>query len=186
VGKGDNGSPKDKRSYWIIIITIITFILALIISFASDAASNYSGIVVAVIILIVLIAISIIFDGIAVAVTACEIGPLTSMASRKIKGSKIALKLISNAHKVANICSDVIGDICGIVSGACVIVIAIKIMSFNPSVNKTVLTILFSSTVAAITVGGKALMKIIAIKSSKEIVLLVAKFLNIFIKENKL
>jgi len=186
VGKSDNNAPREKRSYWILIITIITFTLAMLFSLISDTASNHSGTVTAVILLIVFIIVSIIFDGIAVAVTACEKGPLTSMAARKIKGSKIALKLISNAHKVNNICADVIGDICGIISGAFVIVIAMKIILIDPDVNKTLITILLSSTVAALTVGGKALMKVVAINKSKEIIMIVAKFLNLFVKESKL
>lgn len=187
MAKGDNNnSPHEKKSYWTLVITIITFFVALLFSFTAEVGTNRSGIVTAVILLIILITISIIADGIAVAVTACDRGPLTSMASRKVKGSKIALKLHTNAHKVASICADVIGDICGIVSGACVIVISLKILTIEPRLNKILITIFLSSTVAAFTVGGKALMKNFSMKNSKEILMAVAKFLNIFIKENKL
>lgn len=186
MAKGDNGFSKEKRKIWALKITIITFFIALLFSFISDFATNHSSIIVASILLIFLIVISIIFDGIAVAVTACDKAPFTAMAARKVNGSKMALKLLSNANKVANICADVIGDICGIISGACVIVISFRIISFYPSVNAMLLTILFSSTVAALTVGGKAIMKYVSMNSSKEIVLLVSRLLTVFYKESRL
>ena len=185
----NNGKDKERqsrKSYWTLKITIITFFLSLLISFITDITTKDSSLVIAMVLLILLITISILSDAIAVAVTACDKAPLASMAARKIKGSKIALKLQSNADKVANICADVIGDICGIVSGACTIVIVYKILMMTTVLSSLVLTILFSSFVAAFTVGGKALMKTISMKKSKDIVMAVSKFLNIFINEAKL
>lgn len=184
--KNENGPSREKRSYWTLKITIITFLIAVFFSFISDITTNYSNLIVAVILLILLIIISIIFDGIAVAVTTCEKAPLAAMAARKIKGSKIALKLKSKANIVANICADVIGDICGIVSGSATIVIVMKILLNNPTLDQTIITILFSSTVAAMTVGGKALMKGIAMNKSKEIIMTVARIISIFVKEKKI
>lgn len=186
VARNDNGSYKEKKSYWILKITIITFLVAMLFSFAADFTTNHSSMTIAVFLLCFLIIISIIFDGIAVAITACDKAPLASMAARKMKSSKIAVKLKSNADKVANICADVIGDICGIVSGACVIVIVYRILAVYPTLNAIIITILFSSTVAAVTVGGKAIMKSISYNNSKEIVMIVAKVLNIFYKEKNL
>lgn len=183
VTKNDNGSPRERQSYWTLKITLITFLIAALFSFAADLATNHSDIIFAVILLFFLIILSIVFDCIAVAVTSCDKAPLASMAARKISGSKIALKLTSNAHKVSSICSDVIGDICGIISGACLIVVVLKVITMNPNMNTMIVTLLFSSTVAAVTVGGKAIMKTVAINKSKEIVMLVSKFLHIFIKE---
>lgn len=177
---------KDKKSYWTIKITIITFIIAMLFSFVSEFATSRSGIIVASILLVILIIIGIIFDGIGVAVTACDMAPLTSMASKKVKGSKIAIKLKSNADKVANICADVIGDICGIISGACVVVLVLELNEIYPTLNTMLITILISSVVASLIVGGKALMKTVAITKSTYLVMLVAKFLKVFVKESKL
>lgn len=187
MSKGDkNQKDKAKKSYWTLKITVITFALSLLISFITEITTKDSSIIIAFILLVLLIFISIIADAVAVAVTACDKAPLASMAARRIKGSRIALKLQSNADKVANICADVIGDICGIVSGACAIVIVYKILTMDPSANSLVLTIVFSSVIAALTVGGKAVMKTVSIKKSKDIVMAVAKFLDVFISEEKL
>ena len=65
-----------------------------------------------------IIIINIATDTIGTAVTAADIIPFNAMASRKIAGSKLAIKMIKNADKVSNIFNDVIGDMCGIISGA--------------------------------------------------------------------
>ena len=105
------------------------------------------------------------------------------MASRKVKGATQAVKLVNNAEKVSNICADVIGDICGIISGSCSATIVIMFASNNP--NEYIFNILMSSVVAAITVGGKAFFKKIAIKKSKDIMLLAGKIISIFSKKTK-
>ncbi|MDD4120272.1 MAG: hypothetical protein PHG90_01605, partial [Clostridia bacterium] len=85
-----------------------------------------------------------------------------------------------NAEKVSNICCDVIGDICGIVSGALLIGITYKFSSFFSESAKLIINIASASIVAALTVGGKAFFKNLAVNKSKEIVLLTAKFVAVF------
>jgi CBS domain containing-hemolysin-like protein len=105
------------------------------------------------------------------------------MASNRIKGAKTAVKLLKNAEKVNNICSDVIGDICGIISGALGAAIVLKIFSSGGiNADTSIISILFSSLTAAITVGGKALGKRIAMTNSREIVYFVARVLSVFSK----
>ncbi|HQC54146.1 MAG TPA: hypothetical protein PKX91_00210 [Clostridia bacterium] len=181
--KKDKKSIKKKSSTikWTIKITVITLILALIFSFASEYAGllHYS---VSIILLILLMAISIVCDAIGVAVTSCDPEPIHAMASRKEPASRQALLLVSNAEKVSNICCDVIGDICGIVSGACLIIIITKMtVNLEPTI-QLVSNIVFSSIVAAITVGGKALMKDVAVNKSKNLVMITAKLMSIFYK----
>ncbi|MGI6136285.1 MAG: hypothetical protein GX959_05315 [Clostridiales bacterium] len=170
---------KNNTVKWTIKITIITLILALIFSFASEYAGllHYS---MSIILLILLISFSIVADAIGVAVTSCDPEPIYAMASRKEPASRQALLLVRNAEKVSNICCDVIGDICSIVSGACLIIIITK-MTVNLESNiQLIMNIIFSSIVAAITVGGKAIMKDIAVNKSKDLVMITAKFMSIF------
>ena len=61
--------------------------------------------------LILVIALGILFDIIGVAVTVADEKEFHAMATKKVKGSKCAIKLIRNSAKVANICADVIGDL---------------------------------------------------------------------------
>ena len=63
--------------------------------------------------------------GVAVAASALE--PFVAMASKRVKGSREAISLVKNAEKVSSFASDVVGDICGILSGAVGAALVIKI-----------------------------------------------------------
>lgn len=179
----NNKDKRKKLSYWTLKITIITFFLSAFFSFFSEITTTHTGIVIAGILLIILVLINIIFDGIAVSVTSCDLAPLLSLASRKVPASKIAVRLVKNAEKVSNICADVIGDVCGIISGACAVAIVSKFIAMTNNTKDSLITIILSSIVAAITVGGKAYLKEVAIKNSKDMVMFTARLLNIFIKD---
>ncbi len=172
----------SKSTLWTIKITIITFCLSSLFSFLSEISSNYLNIVISICILLFLIILSIVFDSIGVAATSCEMAPIAAMAAKKVPGANVAIMLLKNAEKVSNICNDVIGDICSIISGTCIaaVVLSMKLADGYYWVN-----ILVSATVAALTVGGKAFFKYIAIKNSKDIIMLAAKFLSIFYRPKK-
>lgn len=174
--------PLSKGTIWTIKITVVTFILSAFFSFISELTSSNAHISLMAILLIVLVALSIVTDAIGVAATSCDLAPLLAMASRKEPGSKKAIMLVKNAERVSNICCDVIGDICGIVSGACTLAIVIKITVDNPTANYWV-SILLSSIVAAVTVGGKSFFKAIAVNNSKELIMFVARILSVFSKD---
>ena len=89
----------------------------------------------------------------------------------------IAIALLKNADKVSNFCNDVIGDICGIVSGAAASAIILQIPT-----NHFLWNLLLSGFTAALTVGGKALGKSVALSRSENIVLQVARLLLLFKK----
>ena len=141
------------------------------------------GIVFTSILLLVFVAMGIIFDGVGVSVTSCELAPLVSMASRKVKGSKTAIKLVKNAEVVSNICNDVIGDCCSIMSGACTATLVLKIVESLPATPEKILAVGVSALVSAMTVGGKACLKTVAINKSKEFVMLTSRILSVFQKE---
>lgn len=174
----------NKRTIWTIKITGITLILAIVVSFITEITSSKSNIAISIIILSILIIISIIFDAVAVAATSCEVAPILSMAARRVKSAKVAVKLVQNAEKVSNICADVIGDMCGIISGSTAAAIVIKLAIANPDYN-IYTSILLSSVVAALTVGGKAFFKAIAIKNSKEIIMFASKVIGLVYKPKK-
>jgi len=185
--KHDKKSPKNKAKLWVVKITIITFFLSALFSLISGFATDNSHLLVVIFAVLLLIIISILFDGIAVSVTACDPAPLLAMAARKVPGSKAALFLVKNADKVNSICADVVGDICGIVSGACSVAIVAKIIILTSAEQYEFwIAILISSVLAALTVGGKALEKYFAMKYSKEFVMATAKILKLFVKEKNL
>ena len=144
---------------------------------SANGVANLS-LIPAILILVLVIALGIVFDIIAVAVTVANEHEFHAKASKKIEGSKASIKLIRNAPKVANICADVIGDICGVLSGAISALIAMKITEqFGLSFN---IQFILSATVAALTVGGKALGKGVANNNSTKIVHAVGIVLNKF------
>ena len=184
--------PKDgkkhrtaKRNLWPLKVTVITLFLSAFFSFFTEIISTKSNLVVALLICILLVIISIIFDGIGVSVTNCDVGPLTAMAARKVPGSKRALKLVQNSEKVSSICCDVIGDICGVVSGACSAAIVIRIIAYAGDTYQLLYSIIASAFIAALTVGGKAFEKTVAIKNSKEMVMLTARIICFFTGEDR-
>ena len=105
-----------------------------------------------------------------------------SMASYKVKGSKKGIKLIKNRGNIANFCNDVIGDICGIISGSMGAMIAIYLAN-KLKIDITISGLLIASILSTITIGGKALGKKYAIKQSDKIILLISNILNKFKKE---
>ncbi len=172
--------PRKKYNTWWIKATIISLVLAAFFSYLSELTASASSIVIIVLLLAFLIISSILFDSIGVAVTSCDMTPIASMASRKIYGAKTAMWLVKNRDTVSSICNDVIGDIFGIISGACSAAIVLKIMmSLDESWQKW-LSVIISAVVSALTIGGKAFMKNIAIKNSKDFVMFVARVLAIF------
>ncbi len=156
---------------WIIAIILWSFFLAIAVSFISETLIIKTNLIVTLIILVIIISIGVLFDTIGVAVTACSEVPLNSMAARKIKGAKEAIRLLKNADKVSNFCNDVIGDICGIVSGAIGAILVFRILIINPTLESALLSAAVTGFISSLTIGGKATGKNIAIKRCESIVL---------------
>lgn len=180
------GNPISQKK-WITIIFIWTIVLGGCISLLSDSLLSNATLLVAFIIVIFIITIGIAFDAIGTAVTSANETPFHAMAAKKVHGAQTAVKLIRNADKVSNFCNDVIGDICGIVSGSAGAIITEKFIQYNNiasnSIAMTLLPAIVGALIAAFTIGGKALGKNYAIKNSKDIIFNVAKVIQIFKKE---
>ena len=91
---------------------------------------------------------------------------------------------MQNATKLGSVFADVIGDICGIVSGAAGAVLVVYIAAIaDGNIWEIVSSILVSAVIGALTVGGKAIFKHFAMKYNKQIVFSFAKFTTFFKKE---
>ncbi|MCL2177088.1 MAG: hypothetical protein FWB72_03990 [Firmicutes bacterium] len=167
---------------WFLTIFFITIVLAFIFSFSIEMLSPHLNLVWSFVILLVLLAIAFVCDILAIAVTTCKLPPILAMNSRKVKGAKQALYLAKNAEKIANIFSDVVGDICGIISGVLAATIVIQILLAAPSLDGHELYVAIALTclIAAVTVGGKALVKIFAIRNSNSIVFFAGRLMHFF------
>ncbi|RJX23636.1 MAG: hypothetical protein C4554_10185 [Dethiobacter sp.] len=172
---------KRKASLWVIIVSLWTFFLAITLTWITRSLLlNLRSIIISFILLIFIIFIGISFDMIGTAVTAADEKPFHAKASKKIYGAKKGIYLVRHADQVANFCNDVIGDISGIVSGIIGAVIIINLALGNPEVNEIYLSILMAGIVSALTVGGKAMGKFLAINKPTDIVFFVARFLTTF------
>ena len=174
---------KEKKDNWILIVLISTFILSLLFSYLASTAISNLNLISSIIFLIIVIIIGILFDLIGVAVTVGNEEDFHAQASKRIKGSKVAIKLIRNSSKVANFCADVIGDICGVLSGAIAAVIALRMSEYYGLSSNA--QFIVSALVAALTVSGKAITKNIAQKRSTEIIGSVSRFLSFGEIDNK-
>lgn len=181
--KNKKNGKGNSNSKWIITIIVWTILISGGVSLLSDMLLRNVNVLVAFIILIFIISIGVIFDIIGVAVTAAEERPFHARASKKVPGAKIAVKLIRNADKVSNLCNDVVGDVCGIISGTTGAVIVAKIMKQTSFLNVTLLTAIIGALIAALTIGGKAWGKSFAIKQSEIIIDKVSKIIYIVKKE---
>lgn len=174
---------KELINYsWIIKIVLLTFVISFIFSAFSEIIIPNVNLIIGIILLIVFILLGILFDMIGVAVTASDIVPFNSMNSRKIRGADIAVMFKKNADKVSSFCNDVVGDICGIVSGSAGSIIAISI-SNNFNFDKFYVMLIVTSVVASLTIGGKALGKSFAINKSNTILYKFALFVSYFYKK---
>ena len=174
-------SKKHVDISWVIKIILFAFLISFAFSFLSETIMKKANLIICIILVILFIGIGILFDIVGVSVTSSDIKVFNSMSSRKVYGSKMAVILIKNADKVSSFCCDVIGDICGIISGTAGVIVASSISStFHTSLFST--SLLVTSIIAALTIGGKAMGKSFAINKSSIIVYEFSKSLTHFYK----
>ncbi len=169
---------KDSSSKWLITVSLLSFTLSIVFSFITTMTVNNLPVPIAILILLIVVGLGIIFDMVSMSVTIADEKNFHAKASKKIDGAKTSIKLIRNAPKVSSICADVIGDVCGILSGGIGTIVAMKI-SANYGLDFD-LSVIISALVAALTIGGKAKCKLIAQKHSEKIVDVFTKLLGLF------
>lgn len=166
---------KRKTIKWVVTIFLTTILISGAISLASDAVMENSSVAAAFGTLFIIILVGIIFDIIGMAVASADEKPFHSMAARKVPGAQEAIRLLRNAERVSSICNDVVGDICGVVSGSASATIAVLIVSGGNFRWPEVLSLVMSALVAGLTVGGKAIGKTFAVNSCTQIVHMVGR-----------
>ena len=166
---------KRKTALWVLTIFLVTIVVSSVISLISEEVMAGSGMLSAFIILFAIVLLGILFDIVGVAVTSADEAPFHAMAARKVPGAKEAIRLLRRADKVSSICNDVIGDICGVVSGSAAATIAVQLLQTFTFSWERLASLMMSAMVAGVTVGGKALGKGFAVNSSTTIVHTVGK-----------
>lgn len=181
--------PGNARVKWLITIFVMALLISAVFSFLSQELLVAASLFGAFIVLFTIIVTGILFDLLGIAVTAAEEKPFHSMSSRKVRGAAESIWLLRNADKVSSICNDVVGDICGIISGAAAAAVAMEAVFYFHSLSLRILQILLSAFVAALTICGKAFCKQIALQNSTAIVhgfaKIIYRFKRIFHRKKK-
>ena len=168
---------RNKTIRWVVLIFIVTIFVSGAISLLSDVLMENSSMGVAFLILLLIILVGILFDVVGMAVASADEKPFHSMAARKVPGAQEAIRLLRNAERVSSICNDVVGDICGVVSGSAAATIAVQILTHMEATWPKLITLAMSALAAGLTVGGKAIGKGFAVRSSTKIVHSVGKMI---------
>ena len=185
MSKSDPSSQRKERNKtirWVVTIFLVTILVSGLISLVSEEIMAASSMAVAFCILLAIVFIGIIFDIIGVAVTSADEKPFHSMAARKVPGAQDAIRLLRSAERVSSICNDVVGDICGVVSGSASATITAQLLTNFELSQPRVVGLVMSALVAALTVGGKAVGKTFAMHSCTGIVHTVGKIIYRFRK----
>ena len=174
---GHSGKGKKMSNLqFALIASIGTFFAAAFINLTSQSILNkITQLYIAIGLLLAVIFLGIIFDIIGVAVAVAEEAPFHARAARRMPGAKEALKLIRNADRVSNFCNDVIGDICGTLSGGIGAVIVFNFFTAGAESPSRMPDVIIAGIVAALTVGGKAFGKSFANRCSDGIMWKVGK-----------
>lgn len=180
-----------KRSMkFSLTIAVITFVLAAIFSTVSQSILSDVIWIIGLLIVLVIISVGVLFDMLGIASTAANERPFHAMAAEKVPGAKEAVIIIRNADKFASFCNDVIGDISGIVSGTASAIVVLQIAELfgqgEGSTWQIVLSVVLTSIVAAITVGGKAIGKYFAINASTTIIIFAGKTISVIERRLKI
>ncbi len=173
--KRDN---KKEGRKWVMTIVPVTFVISAALQTIQSGLMNKVNLIMAFLILSIFIAIGVVFDIVGVAVTSATETPFHSLSSQKKRGAKEAVRLVRNADKVGSFCNDVIGDIVGIISGSATTAIVVMLFGAGWFNNEFILKIVLTAFVAALTIGGKALGKRVAIEKSNDIVFAVGKIIS--------
>ncbi len=172
---------KKYNLKWVVTVSIWTFFLAAMFNYFSEQLLIRASLGPAFVILIIIILIGVVFDMVGIAVAVASEKPFHAMAADKISSARAAIRLLKNAGSVSNVCNDVVGDICGIISGVAAATILLKVTPIMTQLQLLVFTLVLGGFVASLTVGGKAFGKNIALEKSHEIVNIVSKVYNFFI-----
>lgn len=176
-------APSPYR--WALTVFLMAVVLSAVLSLASESMLEGAGVTAALLMLALFIGLGIVFDIVGVAVTAADPKPFHAMASHKEKGAKQSLMLLRNAGRVSSVCNDVVGDICGIISGSTSAVIVVQMQAVFGFLPVVVLSLAVTALTSGLTIGGKALGKSFAIAKSTAVLQLVGRFLHLFSRKKR-
>lgn len=170
----NNRSTVSKR--YVFGIGATSFLLAVAFFWFSEIlALKLQNLLLSFLFLVIIILTGIAADIVGTSVAAAKEAPFHAKGAKKVPGAQESVFLIRNADRVANICNDVIGDIAGTLSGAMGIALVLQILLRWPEADRVFLNMLMTGVIAALTIGGKAMGKRMALSYPNEVIFLVGK-----------
>ena len=166
---------KLNKYKWAIKIFFLSISLSIIFSVISQSLFPKLSILLSIMVIFFFIVLSVVFDMIGVAVASIDKGSLEKY--KKMRGYRSANLLCNNTEKVSSFCCDVIGDICGILSGAGGVSLVLN-MKITDQSTYFVVTCIISSLIAGLTIFGKAIMKTYAVKNCDKVMIKTGKIME--------
>lgn len=155
-----------------ILVGIGTFFLSIIFNLGSQSLLEFfRSAWFKFVLLGLIILVGVLFDIIGVSAAVANESPFHAQAATRKYGARQAVKVVRNADRVASFCNDVVGDISGILSGAIGASILFELIKQTDGWEELVFGTLLTAFIAALTVGGKAAGKSLAIEHANEVVL---------------
>ncbi len=166
---------KKSNIRWAYKTFVLSISLSIVFSVVSQSLFPNLSIFWSIFIIFFFIFVAVVFDMIGIAVAS-----VTSELLDKHKekaGYKTAMTLCNNTEKVASFCGDVVGDICGILSGAGGVSLVLNMHIFDANVY-FIVTCVVSSLIAGLTIFGKAIMKGYAVEHCDLVILKTGQILE--------
>lgn len=164
---------------WNVIVIVLSFVLSVIFSAVTTISLSRLNLMWAFFVLLIIITINILFDIIGTATQTAEESPFHSLSARKAKGAAQSVMIIRHAPQISNFCCDCMGDVAGIISGGVTALIVAELVSAF-SLEGLLPSLMLTGMVSALTIGGKAVFKVLAIKNSNYIVYFMGKAVSVF------
>ena len=165
---------------WAYKTLVLSIFLSIGFSLISQGLFPNLSICFSLLIIFFFIFLSVVFDMIGIAVASIKPENIDKFSNQK--GFETAKELSRNKDKVSSFCGDVVGDICGILSGAGGVSIVVNLNITNQNAF-FLITCLTSSIIAGLTIFGKAVMKGYAVEKCEKVVLktafVIEKFFSI-------
>jgi hypothetical protein len=163
-----------KSLRWATFIGFLTALTAMLLSVVSTALLHGMSWTGGLVVVLVIVVVNVLFDMLGTAAAAAVERPFHAMAAKKVPGALHAIGILRKADQFSNFCNDVIGDICGIISGAAAFAVVGSLVT-DVGGERTVWDVLMVSVISALTVGWKALGKTFSIQYANAIIFRVGK-----------
>lgn len=166
---------NKNSTKWAFKVFILSISLSIIFSLVSQSLLPSLSPFFSIFVIVFFVFVSVIFDMVAVAFTSINKEQLDKFKNEN--GYVMAVKLCERADKVASFGGDVVGDICGILSGAGGVSLVVNMNIQDTNLNLLV-TCLVSSLIAGITIFCKAIMKTYALQNCEQIAIVTGAYLE--------